>query len=161
MSDDEQKNIGVDWDLPNERAANWALEYALDLIRNITNTTRRRIAREVSAFITNGETLRALQKRLAPLFGEKRARLIAETETTRAFAEGNMAYFREVGATRRRKQWVTSYDELVCPICGPLHQKIVDLDDEFAPGIMLPHAHPRCRCWIVPVVVFEDENVES
>jgi hypothetical protein len=74
---------------------------------------------EITRWIDNGETLPQLIERLVPLFGEKRAELIAVTEVTRAFAEGNMVAWRESGVIQKRR-WNTANDELVCPICGPL-----------------------------------------
>jgi len=146
--DDDNNPVDVNWDLANDRASRWSLEYAFDLVRQLKETTRQRLRREISRFIENGETVNQLAKRLAPLFGEERARLIAETETTRAFAEGNMEGWKETGVIKMR-EWRTARDELVCPICGPLSGKVVGMDEEFAPGIMSPPAHPRCRCWIV------------
>jgi len=43
------------------------------------------------------------------------------------------------------KMWVTADDELVCPICGPMHGVTVPVKDNFP--ISLP-PHPRCRCYL-------------
>lgn len=143
--------IGINWELANDDAAQWSLEYALNLVRGLTDTTRTRLQREITRFIENGETLTELTRRLGPLFGETRARLIAETETTRAFAEGNLAAWRQSGVIKR-KRWNTANDEIVCPICGPLHNTVVDMDNTFPGNLDGPPAHPRCRCWVTPVV---------
>jgi SPP1 gp7 family putative phage head morphogenesis protein len=147
----ETTGIGINWDLANEAARRWAWSYATRWTAQLVASTRRQMQLEITRWIDNGETLPQLIKRLTPLFGEKRAELIAVTEVTRAFAEGNMRAWRETGVVQKRR-WNTANDELVCPICGPLNGKVVGMDEPFAPGIDSPPAHPRCRCWLTPVV---------
>lgn len=50
------------------------------------------------------------------------------------------------------KRWVTADDELVCPVCGPLHNVAVPLDAMFEVGeyrLVCPGVHPNCRCDVV------------
>lgn len=48
------------------------------------------------------------------------------------------------------KRWITADDELVCPVCGPLHMVMVPVDErwELPDGreIWAPGVHPNCRC---------------
>jgi len=49
------------------------------------------------------------------------------------------------------KQWWTNNDDRVCPICGPLHEEVVDIDENFVSlGVeyQQPPAHVFCRCWM-------------
>lgn len=154
--------IGVDWGLVNNDAADWALGYVGELVRGILSTTRDRIRKEVARFITSGESLADLRRRLMKdyLFSESRAEAIAVTEVTRAYAEGNQTAWRQSGVTQG-KRWNTANDELVCPICGPVHNAIVPIDQPFttpAGQIDVPPAHPRCRCWITPIVEGAEER---
>jgi SPP1 gp7 family putative phage head morphogenesis protein len=150
--------FGVNWDLANDDAARWSLEYAAELVRGIEQTTQARLQREISNWIENGETLPDLQRRLAPMFGETRAELIAATEVTRAFAEGNQAAWRESGVVQRHR-WNTANDELVCLICGPLNGEVTEIGKPFPnTNIIAPPAHPRCRCWLTPVVEIPDDE---
>jgi SPP1 gp7 family putative phage head morphogenesis protein len=152
----ETTGVGINWDLANEAARRWAWSYATDWTAQLIASTRRQMQLEITRWIDNGETLPQLVERLVPLFGEKRAELIAVTEVTRAFAEGNMQAWRASGVIQKRR-WNTANDELVCPICGPLHRKVVGMDEDFAPGISAPPAHPRCRCNLSPVVEVDDD----
>ena len=88
-------------------------------------------------------------------FGEQRAQMIAVTETTRAFAEGE----RQAGLELKEKYpdvpvvktWMTNEDERVCPICGGLDGQEVAIDEAFEfEGVEYPEppAHPNCRCWM-------------
>jgi hypothetical protein len=50
------------------------------------------------------------------------------------------------------REWRTAVDELVCPICGPLHQQRAKIGEAFPGNIQNPPAHPNCRCALVPIV---------
>jgi SPP1 gp7 family putative phage head morphogenesis protein len=143
----------VDWELANSDAVDWARQYGSQLVGGITETTLARLQKEIASFVESGDlTINQLQQRIAPIFGNRRAELIASTEVTRAFAQGNLSAWRESGFTEG-KEWNTSQDELVCPICGPLDGEVVALDATFPGGFDGPPAHPRCRCSIAPVPV--------
>jgi len=149
--------FGIDWDLANNAAVQWARRYAGELIREVQDTTLGRVRVLVSDWINNGEPIAALRERILSStdYGYNRARTIAVTETTRAYAEGNLASWRESGVIER-KRWNTANDELVCPICGPLHRQVVDLDATWD-GIEKPPAHPNCRCWVTPVIITQTD----
>ncbi len=91
-----------------------------------------------------------------------RAHRIARTEI--AFAH-NFGAFEAIRDARDEgsfdepllKQWYTSLDERVCPFCGPLHGRIIGLDETFPgntktlPATFVPPAHPQCRCVVLYV----------
>lgn len=150
----QDEPLTIDWTLANNRAARWAQRYGFELVGGLLETTRDRLRTEVASFIQNQESIDDLVGRLSEPggpFSPQRAELVASTEVTRAFAEGNMASWRESGVIERR-EWRTSNDEIVCPICGPLAGEVRGLDESFSGGIDNPPAHPRCRCWLVAVV---------
>ena len=150
MSDAKQIGaLSVDWELANDAARQWADRYAGQLVGGITDTTRARIRREVAGFTQNQETINQLGQRLSRPdgpFGPNRARMIAVTEVTRSYSEGNQAAWRESGVVEG-KMWITQVDELVCPICGPLARRGCSLSGQFEGGLNGPPAHPRCRCF--------------
>lgn len=144
--------VGV-WELANTAAAQWAMSYGYELVRGLLATTRDRLQAEVAEYIRNSETIGQLVARIRgdSGFGEARARMVAITEVTRAYAEGNRVAWRASGVIERRR-WNTNADELVCPVCGPLSGQVTGLDEPFAGDVDGPPAHPRCRCWATPVV---------
>lgn len=145
--------FGFNWTLANEEARKWADAYSGELISGIDATTLRNLRQSISQWIQNGEPLSALSRELESVFGRQRARLIASTEVTRSYATANQISYRQSGIVKKI-QWRTAVGERVCPICGGLHNKIAPLDEGFS-GVVsggIPPAHPRCRCWIVPVV---------
>ena len=166
-------------------------EFDRGLAAMLNETTRKAAQKEVSAWIAEPNHKQAdLAKRLAPTFGPDRARTIAVTEITNAYAGGAIAGWRDANRQAGTtvitgKQWATANDERVCPICAPLgglliegsitaaqseevqaaHAQVTGLGDVFThPGgggladkfrgqtYYRPPAHPRCRCWVVPVV---------
>lgn len=155
--------IGFDPAAINTRALEWARTYTYDLIRGLTETTRGTVAEAMTRWqSTPGMTREELEALLRPAFGEARAETIAVTEVTRASTQATnqqQAFLAESGLQFERK-WLTNRDELVCPLCGPLHGK---LEDEPVPGHPDPEIaekgwgagsrsqagppyHPRCRC---------------
>jgi len=135
--------ISVDWDLVNEGAVRWARQYTFELVRGITNTSRRAAQQAVSAFFEQGLTFGDLETMLSRTFGPSRAEAIAVTEVTRAASEGEQEIARDLErqGVSLVPVWRTNNDELVCPICGPRHNQ--QIEDNF-----YPPAHPRCRCWV-------------
>lgn len=140
-----QLGVAVDWMLVNQAALEYARQYGFQLVSNITATTAQQTAVEFEKWIVSGEPQAELAKRIASIFGVARAELIASTEATRIFADANLRAWRErkIGKVK----WQTAVDERVCPICGPLHNSVLSINNE-----IMPPAHPRCRCWLLPVV---------
>ena len=105
---------------------------------------------------------------------ERRAGLIAKTESFRAANYANKAAWQASGVVKT-VQWYTAEDDHVCEFCDAMEQKgPIAIDDNFADagdkitgtqgGVMTadygdieaPPAHPDCRCYIRP----EDVSVE-
>lgn len=150
MAQMDTVNLAFDWDMPLIEARDWANQYSFGLIQGIDETTLARLQRDVATWFETSEGLDALIDDLTPIFGRDRAELIAATETTRAAAEGQMLGYRNSGVVEQ-VEWRTTVDERVCPICGPMDSRRAPLSDPQIEGVGIP-AHPRCRCWWVPVI---------
>ena len=147
--------IGVSWDLVNEAVVNWSRNFAAEEVTHITVATQRMVQQKVTEWIGAGEPLKELERSLLPEFGKVRAKRIAVTEVTNAYAGGQLSAFKESGVVDG-KEWRTAGSD-VCPICMSLDGKQVPLDAMFISdydGSMhdRPPAHVNCRCWIQPVV---------
>lgn len=141
--------VSVDWNLAAVEAQQYARSYSYNLIQRLNQTTMRQVQQTISAWIGTGESLDTLTRQLTPLFNDpRRARLIAQTETTRVYNKGAEIRWRQAGV--QKVKWQTVRDESVCPICDPLHNQIGTL----ATGVSnrTPPAHPGCRCFLRPVV---------
>jgi SPP1 gp7 family putative phage head morphogenesis protein len=141
----------------DEQIEGFIRQYAFTAAAGITETSRKFAIAQMIEWQQGRETQQQLIERLAPMFGENRARMIAVTETTRAYAEGNIAAWQDSGFVKG-KRWMTTKDDIVCPICSPLDGMVVELDsngfttavDGF--GLTAPPAHVSCRCWLQPFV---------
>lgn len=140
----------VDFDVLNTDALEFAQKYHYDLISKINATTRKQVQDAMTNWIRSGDPLSVLEKQLAPIFGKVRANMIAVTEITRIFAEGNTAAWASTGFVNSNR-WMTARDDKVCPICRPRAGQVYALDDL----ANRPPGHVRCRCWLQPVVDVE------
>jgi SPP1 gp7 family putative phage head morphogenesis protein len=151
----EQIGLGFDWTLAHADAAQWASQYSYELVRRINTTSQKDLQRAVNDWFNERTTLADLVKELQPTFGKRRAQAIAQTETTRAAAEGSVTGYEHSGVVQE-SEWVSVRDERVCPICGDsptgLHGKRAPLRGTFPGGKSYPPAHPYCRCFIRPVI---------
>jgi SPP1 gp7 family putative phage head morphogenesis protein len=143
----------------NENVLRWVLGsgggfgegYGDAIAEILSQSSERQIRTQIAEWIRNDLTLDNLITNLGrQTFGMRRAEMVVTTEITRAYAEGNRAAWRESRVIREMR-WRTSADERVCEICGPLEGQTTGIDGEFE-GRTFPPAHPRCRCWITPVV---------
>lgn len=139
-------DFGVDWDLINQAAADWARQYAAELVEGIEEATRSAVGKAIEDFYEQGWTMEELRLRLERWYGPKRAERIAVTEVTRAAVEGERAIVRELEKSGLKfvERWATSEDELVCPLCGPLDGTVEGENWQAQDG---PPLHPGCRCW--------------
>lgn len=139
-------------------------EYNMGLIKRATDELRAEIKSVITQGIIQGQgipqitrqltTGTALTKGTFPKV-EQRARLIARTETIRAFSQGVQWQFRQAGITR--VQWMTARDERVCEWCGPLDGLIFPLDDMPYGG---PPIHPGEGCFIRPVIAANEQEAK-
>lgn len=142
----------TNWDMPNEDVLAWAEnQFAVSqrgaaLLPGLQATEANRIRQLMAGYVEDKRSQRWLINRLVGetgLYTRNRARLIARTEVTNMYAQGNLIAWGNRGV--KEYSWRTRFDERVCEICGPLHQQHYDLDSN-----IYPPAHVACRCWIVP-----------
>lgn len=149
--------LQIDYTLVNTVAAKWAVEHAAELVDLVEGTTRESISRVISNFVkTPGMTIGDIFRELEPTYGERRALLIANNETTNVYAnadklagEALKAEYPEVLVIKR---WNTNRDAKVCPICRPMNNLVVPIDEMFIhpeTGVAYdgPSAHIGCLCW--------------
>ncbi|MDQ0825414.1 P2-related tail formation protein [Arthrobacter sp. B2I5] len=124
--------------------------YTAQMVKGITETTRKLIRESVAKSIALGEDAQKATARLRTVIDNPvRADLIAQTEPVNAYQTGLRHYASATGA--KKKTW----DGLrgACQLCTPLIGKTIDIDELFTTpnGAELDHpaAHPRCRCSLV------------
>ena len=153
---DEDMDLTLDYTATNTEAAEWAREYAYDLVKNIDAATSASLQQAVSAFVeTPGMTIGDVMSLLP--FDAERAMRVAVTEITRAYAHGQQmagdALKEQYPDVKVMKRWFTNNDDRVCPMCGPLDGNEVEMDENFyEPEDSYqdgnPPRHVNCRCWL-------------
>ena len=150
----------INWDYFNQGAIDYLRNWGLSYAQGITNTTQKQTINIISDWIQSGRDMDYLKSKLTPIFGKTRANMIAVTETTRIYAEGNQLAWKSTGLVEANR-WATARDDRVCPICAPLDGMIVALGENgFTTeagdiGLTGPPAHVNCRCGLMPVVSME------
>jgi SPP1 gp7 family putative phage head morphogenesis protein len=81
---------------------------------------------------------------------ERRAVMLARTETIRAFHLAAIQEYRNWGVAGVfvKAEWQTAGDDHVCPTCASMEGKVFTLD-EIEP--LIPN-HPNCRCIALPYI---------
>jgi hypothetical protein len=113
----------------------------------IDRTTSDVLSKAIALYRTTpGMTITDLRDVLIPAFGETRAATIAITEITRASTQTTNSYekFLNDAGIKTELVWNTDADELVCRICKPYDNKLIDVWGIEDPDG--PPAHPNCRC---------------
>lgn len=159
-------NVGFDIDPAKKASAEWARVHAGELSKIVNKTTRDQLGQALRMFIeTPGFTIRDVTSVLdSSVYSEARALTVAVTETTRAYAEGQKlagdAVREEYPTAHMQKEWFTNNDDLVCDLCGPLNEQIVDEVNMFSTegnlAVDAPPLHPNCRCWMEVFMGFDE-----
>lgn len=126
----ESIKLFMDWNYFNKEAINYLRGYRLEWVNKISETTRDQAIDAIADWIEAGEPKKALDAKLAKIISPERAERIATTEVTRIFARGNKLAWKATRIITAQK-WQTVQDERVCPMCGPLHGKIVSIDESY------------------------------
>lgn len=92
---------------------------------------------------------------LSTPYGYFRTNGVYTGNTIRAANLGQQLLWRQAAtqglllAERVRRSWIVTPDDKLCPLCRPLHEQTVPLDQPFMTArgpVMTPPLHPRCRC---------------
>lgn len=148
--------LSIDWEITSAEAERWARKYSAELAKQISKNTRVRVGEQVASYIASpGADLQSLIDSIVQRnISEYRASVIAVTETTRAYARGSQIAWQ--GAGVNKMQWKANHDELQCPYCSAVDQRIVEIGEPFGENadgeaVTEPPMHVNCRCWLSPV----------
>ena len=156
-------DASVDTERWTTAAQDWANSYTFNLVKDITDNTRKDIQVMINKLVVNPlMTSKDIDSGLYKTFSAYRVAMIATTEVGRAKAAAINGYAElltedDIPVVKR---WNTSFDEKVCPICSPMDDK---LDGEYKKQFEFgPPAHPNCRCKIgVELKEFEFDPLQD
>ena len=141
--------------------AKFISKYSLDLVKNVSETTRNRLRQQIQSGLTLGENREKIANRIDKIIrNPKRSVTIAQTESVRAYSEGRLALGHRLGA--KGKKWATTYKP--CAICSSLDQQVVKMNEEFkspfnGKSYNGPPAHPHCRCLVKLIIDDPDADL--
>lgn len=145
-----------DFNLSSDELINYLSNRSNLLIQSVDNTTKETISKLITMgqkeLLTSYELSELLVDRFRDI-SKHRAESIARTELANAVNAVELETYSRNGVTKVR--WVTSLDERVCPICGPLHNETVSIKQAFnSEGFSgnRPPAHVNCRCFLEEVI---------
>ena len=128
---------------------------AFDELEGVTLQMELRMTGVLTDGLAQGKSPREVARDLAKVtdLGRDRALTIAQTETIRAHAEGQLDALENLGVTEvgAAVEWSDTGDEKVCKLCKPLDGVVLSIRE--ARGL-IPR-HPRCRCSWTPAEVGE------
>lgn len=146
-----QVEIGITWEAVNQLAIDWAKNYTALVVGQISKTSMAAFLEKFQPWLESGAPLPELIAQLEPYYGAIRAEMIAVTEVTRAFAEGNLQFWLNTGMVSGYN-FRTARDDKVCPLCDHKEgsasrnpHRLDDYDD-------MPPRHVRCRCAMTPIL---------
>lgn len=145
---ERELRVPVGWTPESAPATEWLNRHTLDLVKGLSKTTRKNMSRQISMGIRLGEDRDAIEARLVKTVKSRtRARLIAQTESVRAYSQGRLLVGGQIGATH--KTWSAVIDDRTSDICLDLdgekikfNELFEDINGNLHEG---PPAHPRCR----------------
>lgn len=148
-----------------------ALERSMELMSERYNkTTLDTLKTRLEQGMREGLGLEELKERVQDVYefsNEVRAEMVARTETFRVANDATKQVWKDSGVVKTMK-WYTAADERTCEYCGPLHGKVIGIDENFFElgdtvrgsdgGSMTvdydtignPPLHVKCRCYIRP-----------
>jgi len=151
-------------------------EIGLDkLINKVDGNTYKKLLEILKQAIKDGLSIDDTVKLITTEFDKFKknyAEVIARTEIARASNWAYLEQMKTIGFTA--KKYITALDERVCPICAPLNNTIIDIDEEFIGQYKLktkdvaytykakyPPLHPNCRCTIVSIPLEQDRQLRN
>lgn len=138
--------LGVSWEIVSQAVPQWAEQHTAEIVAEISKTSMDGFLAEFEKWLQSGEPLDSLILSLEQYYSPVRAEMIAVTETTRAFAEGNINVWKETGFVSGFDV-VTARDDVVCPTCIDQYKQ-----NPHKLKADPPPYHVRCRCAVRPVM---------
>jgi len=152
--------LSVSFKVPQPRAVAWLTRHAAELVTEIDEVTRARVAGIVTQAVEEGWSYSRTEQQLKVLYDGfraarpqlhilSRARLIAVHEAAVAYGQGQMDLGRWMadGGLEIEKSWLTVGGERVCELCaGNEGDGWIALEDGFSSGAECEPEHPACRC---------------
>lgn len=148
----KELDLEIEWNNRHPLYLQWIEEFSAREVTNIDSTTRRTIKQIISDGVDEGLGRDQIAKKLRDeyaSFSPRRSKMIANNEVAEAYANGNFIMYQRANVNYKR--WWTTNDAKVSQGCQDNQdQGIINMQEPFKSGHMVPPRHPNCRCDILP-----------
>jgi HK97 family phage portal protein len=158
------KKIKKDFDISDPMTAKWIDEKAMKFGEEVNETTIKKLKKELSIGVLEGESIQQLKKRVDTLFVswyKGRGETIARTEVLSSNNAGTLFGYQQSGVVNQ-KEWLSARDARTRPAHGAVDGQKVNIDKAFIVGgekLEYP-GDPNgsasnivnCRCTILPII---------
>jgi SPP1 gp7 family putative phage head morphogenesis protein len=146
--DEIEVQFGMNF-FPNPAQMKFVTDFTFENVKNLNDYAKDKLRQELSLGLMNGETPRELAGRVRKVIDvtKDRARLIARTESVRAYNLGRDWAARESGL-KLVKEWDAHLDDRTSKVCQALHGERVGINEDFlyeGERYKAPPAHRNCR----------------
>lgn len=158
--------LTIDFDMSDPRVQDFIGEKTRKFCKDINETTKEALIKELKEGFAEGESIQDLRKRINKVFDQAttyRAERIARTEIVGSSNRGALEAYHQSGVVEK-KEWITARDEKVRDSHAATDGQIQDIDEPFILGSGVemmcpgdfgpPEEVVNCRCTVKPVVPF-------
>lgn len=141
------------------RAVGALQNFGFNTVKDLTEEIKGDLRQSMSMGLMNRENIPELRERIQKVMqvAKERAKLIAQTETVRAYNQGYYDAAKE-GRLKVTREWSAQPEknqDNPCPICESMHGQRRGMNENFTAQDgtthFLPPAHPRCKCRVIYV----------
>ena len=133
----------------DQEALEWISTRSLTMAKMVNGTTKEALRKVLAEGYAAGESIPQMTKRIKEFYKngyERRAPMVARTETIAASAEGSIRGYEALDV--EKLEFYAALDERACEECLDLHGNEYPIKET---GGLIP-VHPDCRCVFMPVV---------
>lgn len=131
-----------------------------ELIKDLAGTTDEAMRSLLARAVEQGMSADELSDEVEQMgaFGDYRADLIARTELAFAHVQGNVEGWKASGQVVGKRSILGDLHDMPDECDDAADAGVVDMDDDFVPGLDFPPYHPQCVCDVVPVLEDADSG---
>jgi SPP1 gp7 family putative phage head morphogenesis protein len=156
--DEIEVQFGMNF-FPDPNQIKFITRFAFENVKGLNDYAKEKLRQELALGLMNAETPRELAKRIDDVIevSKDRARMIARTESVRAYNLGREYAAKESGL-KLVKEWDAHLDDRTSKVCQALHGTRVGIKDSFTykgEKYNTPPAHVNCRSKLLYIQIDE------
>lgn len=129
-----------------------------DRIWNNLDGMSGKLRKTLSESIAKGESIQKTVRKFKDIFGNTtyNTSRIIRTETMAVYAKASADSYKELGVEKLKSLTEAN----ACDVCKDATDKEIDTDKAEV-GLNIPPFHPFCKCCVIPIVKWDDEETKA